>query len=247
MLERFELRDKVALVAGDGRWRRPASLALAEFGADIVLVGKRPDRELVREVEALGRRGWSISGGAENAGDIEKLVSGILDERGKIDILVNCFDLEFFKPALEITEAEWLRVLQVNLNLVFYWCRAVGRHMVSRREGRIVNIASGLGERGLPHGAAYCAAKGAVIQITRALALEWARFNVRVNAVGPGWFEGRASGENVPSNPLARYVPVHRLGRPEEIGLLVVYLASDASSYVTGHTYFTDGGAMAHA
>lgn len=245
-MKAFDLKDRIAVVAGDGRWLRPVTLALAEFGADIVIVTKSEVPDILEGVRSMGRRGHILTRDAAKAEEVEKIVAEIVEDLGRVDILVNCFDQEFFKPALEMTEFEWLKVIEVNLHRVYYWCRAVGRHMVSRREGRIINIVSGLGERGLPHGAAYCAAKGAVIQLTRALGLEWARFNVRVNGIGPGWFEGRATAGLDPSHPLLRYIPVRRLGRPQDIGLMVVYLASEASSYVTGHTYFIDGGVMAH-
>jgi NAD(P)-dependent dehydrogenase (short-subunit alcohol dehydrogenase family) len=248
IVDEFSLQGKVAIVAGDGRaWARYIALALAEAGADIVVAARNPDavEETAAEVRRLGRRALAIPTDVTDSRQVQSMVERAIADFGKVDVLVNGTDLEFAKPLLDVTEEEWHRVLDTNLTAAFLCSRAVGRHMLEQKKGRIINIASGLGARGLPHATAYCASMGGLIQFTKALALEWARDNIRVSCIGPGWFSEEA-GEAQP-DPLLRYIPMRRRGHPREIGPLAVYLASDASEYVTGHTYFVDGGVIAHA
>jgi NAD(P)-dependent dehydrogenase (short-subunit alcohol dehydrogenase family) len=161
----------------------------------------------------------------------------------RIDILINNFNLEFTKPFLDITEEEWRQVIDTNLTSVFHCCKSVGKYMVEQKSGSIVNIVSGLGERGLPNGAAYCASMGGVIQLTKVLALEWARKNIRVNTIAIGWMEN-SNGQRV-EDPIVKYIPVQRRGNAEDVIPLVIFLASEASSYLNGNVYTVDGGLMA--
>ena len=133
-----------------------------------------------------------------------------------------------------------------NLTGVFHALKHVGRHMLDNRGGRIVTVTSALGERGLPNAAAYCAAKGGVAQLIKAAALEWAPSGVYVNGIGLGWMEGDPMATSDPElhDRLLRFVPMHRLGRPDEVGALAVYLASDDCGFITGHTIFIEGGVM---
>lgn len=247
-MEELSLRGKVAIVAGDGRaWDRYIALALAEAGAEVVIAAPKPE-EAAQEVRRLGGRAVAIPVDVTKSSEVEKMVERTIAEFSKVDILVNSADLEFAKPLLEVTEEEWHRVVEANLTSIFLCSKAVGKHMLEQKKGRIINIASGLAVRGLPNSTAYCAAKGGVLQFTRALALEWARENIRVNAIGPGWFsKGEVSDEEGQQDPLLRYLPMRRRGHPSELGVLVVYLASDASDYVSGQIFFVDGGVLAHA
>ena len=162
---------------------------------------------------------------------------------------MNAHDLPFAKPAPETDFAEWRRVIDVNLGGPFLACRAAGQRMLSDGHpgGSIINVASVLGERGLANGAAYCSAQAGVLNLTRALALEWARGGVRVNAIGAGWTEGMAmAGDDESRAKLERYLPYKRLARPDEIAGIAVYLASDVSAYLTGQVVWVEGGALSH-
>jgi NAD(P)-dependent dehydrogenase (short-subunit alcohol dehydrogenase family) len=148
---------------------------------------------------------------------------------------------------VEISLAEWRRVIDVNLTGVFLACHAAGREMLKQQSGRIVNISSVLAERGMANGSAYCAAQAGVLNMTRALALEWARTGVTVNAVGAGWIDagGFLADENM-RRQLERYLPYKRLAQPDEISGAVLYLASDAAAYLTGQVIWIEGGALSH-
>jgi NAD(P)-dependent dehydrogenase (short-subunit alcohol dehydrogenase family) len=246
----FSLSGKVAVIGGAGRsWLKELASYLAEAGADVVLFGQ-DDREMAAAAQAvkkMGRRAITVTTNVTSSREVEKMVATAVGQFGKIDILVNSFDRQFAKPLVEVTVDEWNRVMATNLNAVFVGTKAVGKHMLERKEGKIITISSGLAERGLPNSTAYCTSKGGVIQFTRALALEWARLNVRVNAIALGWMaEGAEAQDGDWRNLLTRYIPVMRLGQPDDLAAVLVYLASDASSFVTGSTFYVTGGLMAH-
>lgn len=247
----FSLEGKVAVVAGAGRsWLKALASSLAEAGADVALASQEQKqmKDASQGVKKWGRRVMAIPTDVTSYQQIEAMVAKVTSQWGKIDILVNSMDLQFAKPLLEVAEEEWHRVITTNLTAVFLCTKAVGKHMMERKEGRVINISSGLAERGLANSTAYCASKGGVGQFTRALAVEWARQNIRVNGIGVGWISDEAVGEKRESeNALVRFIPLRRFCQPDDIGALLVYLASDASSYVTGQTYFISGGVMAHA
>ena len=198
-------------------------------------------------MQRLGRKAAPIPADLTKGSQVQKVVEQIVGEFGKIDILVNAADLKFARPFLETKEEEWQRVLEANLTSVFLCCQAVGKHMVAQKKGRIINVTSCLAERGLVNGSAYCAAMGGVLQLTRALALEWARDGIIVNAIGAGWFSETDKIGLVDEERLLRYLPLKRYGYPSEIGSLVVYLASDTTDFVSGQFMYVDGAVMAHA
>jgi len=199
------------------------------------------------EIWALDRKGFAQAIDAADERDVDSLVARATSEFGRLDILVNAQDLHFAKPALDITLAEWRRVIDANLTGVFLACRAAGREMLGRESGRIVNISSVLAERGMANGSAYCAAQAGVLNLTRALALEWARSGVTVNAVGAGWIDaGGFLADETMKRQLGRYLPYKRLEEPEEISGAVVYLASEAAAYLTGQVVWIEGGALSH-
>jgi 2-deoxy-D-gluconate 3-dehydrogenase len=252
----FELSGKVALVVGGSTaLGRAIGVALAEAGADVAFTSLTEDRReevaansAVNEVWALGRKGFATAIDVTDAAQVEAAVRRAADELGRLDILVNNPDLPFAKPLAKTTPEEWQRVLAVNLSSVFIACRAAGAVMLPQGKGRIINVASILGERGLINSTAYCAAKAGVINLTRALALEWARTGVTVNGIGVGFLEdvpGIGQDESL-KEALEKYLPLRRLARAEEMAGLAVYLASDASEFVTGQTIFVEGGALAH-
>jgi len=247
--ERFKLEGKKALVAGDGRfWVRYAAAALAESGADVAIAAGNSKKveEAAGEVRRLGRKAVAIPITMNRSGQVQKMVEQAIAELGKIDILVNAFDLVLAKPFLEITENEWQRVMETDVTSVFLCCQAVGRHMLEQKKGRIINITSCLAERGVANGSVYCAASGSVAQLSRALALEWARDGITVNAIGAGWFSEQEKTGAAQEDYLLRFLPLKRYGHPGEIGSMLVYLASDATDWVTGQFMYVDGAVMAH-
>lgn len=246
----FKLDGKVALVAGDSPfWSKYVAKALAEAGADVAVAGKdtKKVKEAVEAVESLGRKATGLTIDTTKSSEVEKMMTQAIAGLGKVDILVNATDLQFAKPFVEVTEEEWRRVMDVDMNSVFLCCKAVAKHMLEKKNGRIISIISCLAERGLPNSAAYCSALGGVLQLTRALALEWVKEGITVNAVGTGWFSETERTGLPDEERLIRYLPLKRYGSPDEIGSLVVYLASDAATYYTGQLVHVDGGVMSHA
>lgn len=253
----FDLHGKTATVVGAGSpIGRAIALALAEAGADLALTScTRSDAErrqvdaTAAEVARMGRRGETFSMDVSRDEEARQTLDLVMAAMGRIDILVNNVDLPFAKPLLETTPDEWTRVIATNLTALFFTSRYVAPRMIAQGRGKIVNVTSMLGDRGLPNATAYCAAKGGVAQFTKAAALEWARRGIIVNAIGLGWMEGdplaQEGGPEMQAR-LARYLPTRRLGRPEEVGTLAVYLASEASDFMTGHTVFVDGGVLCH-
>jgi len=255
VVEQFSLAGKAALVIGASNpLGRAAAVALAEAGADVgVATTTRSPREEVtanscaNEIWALNRKGFALAIDAADESDVDLSIERTVAEFGRLDILVNAPDLHFATPLTDISLAEWRRVIDANLTSVFLACRAAAREMLNQESGRIVNISSVLAERGMANGSAYCAAQAGVLNMTRALALEWAKSGVTVNGVGAGWIDatGFLADENM-RRQLERYLPYKRLAEPEEISGAVVYLASDAAAYLTGQVIWIEGGALSH-
>ena len=246
ILKEFKLDGNIAIIATCGRsWLKELALSLAQAGANVVLAA-HDGVELAKialTVEKVGREALGIPTELTCAQEVQSMVEQAIDRFGRIDVLVNNLNLEFWKPMLDITEEEWHQVMDANLTSAFICSKAVGRYMVKQKAGSIINIVSGLAERGLPNGIVYCASMGGVLQLTRALALEWAQQNVRVNAIGMGWMEKPIIEEE--KDIVAHYIPIRRRMRPKDITHLVVFLASEASSYLNGNIYLVDGGLMA--
>ncbi len=261
-LDAYDLTGKRALVLGAATGAgRAIALALAEAGADLALstVTTAGDetvalRNTAREVRDMGRTAIEQTADASRGAGVRVMVRQVAKELGRIDVLVNAPDLLLGKPITKVTDAEWAKVVAQNLSAAFFSCRAVGREMLKdgaageRARGRVINVASVLGERGIANAAAYCAAHGGVLNLTRALAQEWAAQGITVNAIALGWMEGSPAlgGADPEANKTVRYIPMKRAGKPDEVGPLAVYLASDASGYVTGQTFFVDGGLTVH-
>jgi NAD(P)-dependent dehydrogenase (short-subunit alcohol dehydrogenase family) len=249
-LEAFVLKGKTALVIGASTAiGRAIALALADAGADIAvtttLSSQREAEAASRclsEVQVRGRTGFVQKIDASNENDIRALVQHTVTELGRLDILVNAHDLPFAKPVTDVSLTEWQRVLAVNLTGPYLACRAAARPMLARGAGRIINVVSPLGERGMVNGSAYCAAQAGVLNLTRALALEWARHGVTVNAIGAGWTEGMGIiADEALQQQLMRYIPHRRLAQPGDIAAAAVYLASDSTGFVTGQVLWVDG------
>ena len=245
----FELGGKVALVAGDSKyWSKYAGAALAEAGADVAFAARNTKRieEAAGEVSQRGQKTLTITADMTDATQAQKMADQVVAEFGRIDILVNANDLRMAKPFLETTESEWRRMLDVNLNSAFHSCQAVGRQMIKQEKGRIINLLSCLAERGVENFSAYCVAMGGVLQLTRALDIEWAKHGITVNAIGTGWMSETEKTGAPQEELILKYIPVKRYGRPEEVGSLLVYLASNATDFFTGQFLYVDGAAMSH-
>ncbi|MCY3542495.1 MAG: SDR family oxidoreductase [Chloroflexi bacterium] len=248
--EEWNLSGKAAIITADRRgWTPFLAAALAEAGADVAIAGavNSDAVDAARAVEAQGRRALQITTDVTNADDVEAMTQRVVDEFGKVDILVNNARAEFGKPFEDVLEDEWQRLMDFNVKSMFLCSQAAGRRMLAQESGHIVNIGSGLALRGLWNSVAACAASGAVAQITSSLALEWSRRGIRVNGIGAGWITPEEPTEESQRELLVRYLPSRRKGHPNDLCGLLVYLASDACDFVTGQTIYIDGGALAHA
>jgi NAD(P)-dependent dehydrogenase (short-subunit alcohol dehydrogenase family) len=248
--KRFALQGKRAVVAGESHyWSRYLVAALASAGADVAVIGKESARldAAVAAAGAAGTKGLRLVADSKDAAQTADAIGRAVAEFGGIDILVNAADIPLGKPFLETTAGEWRSVMDGNLESVANCCRAAGPHMLAQKKGRIVNVVSCLAERGMANSAAYCVSMGGVLQLTRALALEWALDGITVNAVGAGWFTEDAEAAANAEDPLVRYIPAKHYGSPDDISSTVVYLASDVTGFTTGQFMTVDGGLTSHA
>lgn len=249
----FSLQGKVALVTGGGGPIGAAiARALARAGAAVALGGGRRPEALAavqRSIAEAGGTAWAFSADLSKPGACDEVVERTVREAGTVDILVTAAGVQLRKPAFDITPAEWDSLQSVNLKAVFFTCQAAARIMQRAGQGSIITIASLTSEIGLPHLAAYGASKGGVAQLTKALAVEWAGLGIRANAIAPGRIRTPMT-EDIFSDPVQResflrLIPLRRAGTPEELEGAAVFLASDASSYMTGQVLVVDGGWLA--
>ena len=246
----WDLTGKKAIITADRRgWTPYLARALSEAGASVAVAGSDAS-DMAAAVDAVNERGGSAVGIETDLTDrvsVEAMVFSALEELGGVDILVNNACAEFGKRFEHVSESEWSQLMDFNVKSVFLTCQAVGRRMLRQGDGRIVNIGSALSQRGLWNSVAVCAAQGAIHQITMSLALEWGREGIRVNGIGAGWMSTDEPSEEDQRELLVRYLPSRRKGHPTDLAALMVYLSSDACDFVTGQTFFIDGGALAHA
>jgi NAD(P)-dependent dehydrogenase (short-subunit alcohol dehydrogenase family) len=250
-LSQMRLDGKVAIVTGAGRGLgKQIALSLASVGANVGIIARTRSQleETAHEIEALGKRVVIMSIDISRSEEVNHAVEQVTSILGPIDILVNNAGITEEKPLLEVTDDDWHHVMGVNLDGAFYFCRAVGRQMVERNRGKVINIGSVLGLVGYQNFASYSTSKGALLQFTRTLALEWARYGINVNAIAFGWFEtemnANAMAQEKIKEALLRRIPFRRFGHPSEVGHIVVFLASSASDFMTGSVIVMDGGEL---
>ncbi len=249
MNELFDLTGKTAIVTGASRGLGKAmALGLAQAGASVVAAARdiKSVNETVKEIEKLGGEAISIKVDVTRREDIEEMVKQTVEKFDGIDILVNNAGILKMMPAEEMKEEDWDEVIAVNLKGQFLCAQATGKQMIKQKSGSIINIASVAGQFGFPLASAYDCSKGGVILLTKALAAEWAKYNIRVNCIAPGVFETAMTESLIESEEfiktIKRNVPMGRSAKPEELAGTVVFLASESSSYVTGHVLVVDGG-----
>jgi len=247
----MRLDNQVAVVTGSGSGLGQAiAIAFAEAGATVVvtdLAQRLHNAKKTRDrIIQLGKKSVAVSLNVTSIRSIRRMVKKTIDQYGRIDILVNNAGVNISKPAVEVTEDDWDKVLDVNLKGVFFCCQEVGRTMIERRFGKIINVASQNGVIGYYNRAAYCSSKAGVVNLTRVLAIEWASKNINVNAIGPTFVRtpltDKLFQEESFTNEVLRRIPLGRLGQPEDITGSVVFLASSAAQLITGHTLLIDGG-----
>mgnify|MGYP000376966292 CR=1 FL=1 len=249
----FDLKGKVALVTGASRGLgRGIALGLAEAGADIIAVASKKENvaETVAEIKKLGTSKVVALGCEQDKPEqVKQLVDDAIAAFGKVDILVNNAGTIRRAPAEDFSDEDWDLVMEANINGVFRLSRGIGKHMLANGSGKIINIASLLSFSGGITVPAYSASKGAVMQLTKALANEWAAKGLNVNAIAPGYFATdntealRADKER--NAAISARIPAGRWGEPKDLAGAAVFLASPASDYVNGHTLLVDGGWMA--
>ncbi|MEM2911762.1 MAG: SDR family NAD(P)-dependent oxidoreductase [Candidatus Bathyarchaeia archaeon] len=243
----FSLKDKVAIVTGAGQGiGREIALSLARNGAKVVIIDiSNKIFEVLKEIEKLGHDGLAVRCDVSNVNEVEKAVKEVLSKFGGVDILVNNAGIYPFKSLTDMSEQDWDNVLNINLKGTFLFTRAVLPKMIEEKKGKIINIASIAGSVvGYPNLTHYSASKGGIVGFTRALALEVAQHGINVNAVSPGPIltpGTEAIGKEM-YEQIKRSVPLGRWGLPEDVANLVIFLASDESSFITGQNIIVDGG-----
>jgi len=251
----FDLTNKVALVTGARRGMGKAhSIALAKQGAKVVVtdISQEECQLVVDEIKSMGGEAVAFKLDVSNTAEVNQVFDEVVKQFGRLDILVNNAGIFAPKPALELTEEDWDKTIRINLKGEFLCAQRAAKEMAKNNWGRIINIASvasgGVGV-GISGGAHYTASKGGIIGMTETLADEWASLGINVNAIGPGAIDTpMTSTSQIPEEAMKAMlagVPLKRIGKPEEVSAAVVFLASEEASYVTGATFYVDGGWLA--
>ncbi len=250
----MRLEGRVAIITGSTRGLgKEFAIGFAKEGASIIINGRNLEKakEVSQEIERFGVKSIAIGADVSSSKDIEKMVKETIHAFGKIDILINNAGINpFILEAENIKEEGWDQVMNVNLKGVFLCCQAVGKQMMKQGGGKIINISSAVGFLGEQGFLPYCVSKAGVIMLTRILAYEWSKYNIMVNAIAPGILAG---GMNTPVlkkehliSGLVQKIPLKRLGKPEEIVRIAIFLASEDSNYINGATILADGGMLGY-
>jgi NAD(P)-dependent dehydrogenase (short-subunit alcohol dehydrogenase family) len=249
MVELFDLSEKVAIVTGTSRGLgQYFAKALAKAGADLVITSRDISRltKFKQEIESLGRKALPVQLDVLSQSDIENMVRMAINEYGKIDVLVNNAGLNIRRPSTEVSQQDWDTVLDTNLKGSFFCAQAVAKEMIKRKQGRIINVGSCTCVFGMEGIAPYTASRGAILSMTRSLAAEWGRFGITVNVLAPGWFKTAQNAVLYENKEWVNYIinriPLNRPGHPHDLDGAVIFLASDASGYITGQIILVDGG-----
>jgi NAD(P)-dependent dehydrogenase (short-subunit alcohol dehydrogenase family) len=248
----FRLDGKIVLVTGSSRGLgKEIALGFAQYGASLVLADIAYPEETEEEIKGAGARCIAVRTDISNEAEVKKLSQEIMSEFGRVDTLINNAGITqlSYTPTEELPVEEWDQVMGINLRGTFLCCKYAGRSMIKTGGGSIVNIASTAGITGVPRAPAYCASKAGVILLTKSLALEWAQHDIRVNAIAPHYLEteltkGLRDSDKV-YDALTKQIPLKRFGKTWELFGAALFLASDASSYVTGAVIPVDGGYLA--
>src|SRR3989339_1042118 len=251
----FELKNKVALVTGGRRGMgRTHALALAGQGAKVIVtdIDAKECLPVVEEIKSKGGDAACFKMDISNAEEVNQVFDEAIKQFGRLDILVNNAGIYFSKPASELTEADWDKMIDINLKGQFLCAQRAAKEMAKNKWGRIINIssvASGQVGVGIAGGAHYTASKGGIIGMSETLAVEWAPLGINVNVVAPGAIDtpmvGAAQIPKAAFDAMISRIPLNRMGRPEEISAMVVFLASEEASYITGAVFYVDGGWLA--
>ncbi len=243
----FSLEGKTALITGGGTGiGLDIAKCFVQSGATVIITGRR-ENILQEAIQLIGKGAHYIVNDVSDLSQTSPLVNQIVSQFGKIDILVNNAGINMKKHAIEVTDEEFNRIIQTNLNAVFSLTREVGRHMLERKSGSIIMISSMAAYYGIDRVAAYASSKTGIFGLVRVLASEWSQFGIRVNAIAPGFIETEMSRTAMNSDPDRKHkamdrTPAGHFGKPEDIAWAAVYLASEASTYVTGVSLPVDGG-----
>jgi len=248
------LVGKVAVITGGGTGLgKSMALLLAKEGCDVVVAARRTGaiEQTAKEVQEIGARGLAISTDVTDSAQVNNLVDRTINEMGRLDILINNAGIvrgQERRPLWEISDEDWHLGIDTNMTGAFYGCRAVSKYFVEQKHGKIINVASGNGMRGARGDFMYGTAKAGVINLTRVMAITFAMDNIQVNCIAPGFVDVRHMQPEQPTGTASReatLIPVKRFGIPEDIGYLALFLASDASDYISGALFANDGGGLA--
>lgn len=249
VLQRFDLQGKAAVVVGGNKGLGQAmALALASAGADVCVAARGPEglQETAEAINSFGRNGKSLSIDATSEEQVEAMTSQLLEWYGKIDILVNSQGTVHLEDAEAFSTEQWSTVIDVNLKSLFFTCKHVGKIMLQQGKGKIINISSVRGFQGRARDLAYAPSKGAVNQLTKSLAIEWGPKGINVNGIAPVFTKTAISEAILNDETILNWVlgriPMKRLGELEDLFGPVIFMASDASNFVNGHTLPVDGG-----